>query len=240
MRYPFFARCLLLILAIGGLACAGFQAGDLFDHLNTEAPLSEATVADGLKEALRVGTQRAASALSQPGGFSDNPLLRLAIPKELDRLADALRTVGLGGQVDALEATMNRAAERAAGEAVPVFASAIASMTVQDAFGILNGPENAATEYFRVQTSDALRARFSPVVSDAMREVGLYRAYRDVVTKYEALPFSKPVAPDLETYVADHALLSLFQTLSEEEGRIREDPAARTTHLLRRVFGSIQ
>jgi hypothetical protein len=225
-------------IVLFGLGCAELGSIDLSGLPGVlDVPLSEATAASGLKEALRVGTERAASTLSADGGFSNDPLLRLALPGELDTLARSLRAVGLGGQVDALELSMNRAAERAAGEAIPVFASAIGAMTVPDAFDILNGESDAAPRYFEARTSEQLRARFSPVVQNAMEEVGVYRYLRNALTQYEALPFAKPAAPDIETHVTDRALAGLFTKLAEEEGRIREDPQARTTELLRRTFG---
>lgn len=227
----------LLCAAALGLGCAELGLSDLGELLDAGSPVSEATVDDGLREALRVGTQRAVSTLARRGGFADDPKLRLELPEELAPMATALRTVGLGARVDELELAMNRAAERAAGEALPIFASAIASMTLKDAVEILEGPPDAATQYFRRNTRDALAARFEPVVRDAMGNVGLYAAYGELVARYEAIPFAKPVPPDLTAQVTDGTLHGLFDTLAREEARIREDPAARTTALLRRVFG---
>jgi hypothetical protein len=202
----------------------------------TSAPLDEGTVTRGLQEALRVGTERAAGTLSAAGGFSDNQLLRIGLPDEYQRVASALRGIGLGGQVDELELSMNRAAEKAAGEATPVFASAISSMTVTDAFGILNGEADAATRYFEARTSDELRSRFTPVVTEAMSSVGVYQALQDVTAAYDALPFAKPPATDISAWVTDGALSGLFSTLAEEEQKIRDDPSARSSALLRQVF----
>lgn len=204
----------------------------------TSAPLSEEQVAAGLKQALQVGSDRATSVLSKAGGFSDDPLLRLGLPDELEPLASTLRNMGMGSTIDALELKMNEAAEAAVGEAAPVFGSAIASMTVQDAFAILKGNDDAATRYFEAHTSDELRTRFSPVVKNAMSQVGVYRSLENVFAAYETLPFSKPAAPDMASYISDGALAGLFQTLAKEEKKIRDDPAARSTALLRRVFGS--
>jgi hypothetical protein len=232
----FFVPLVLCFLLLGA-GCAELQAVDWQNVLEASAPLSEDTAAAGLKEALAVGTERAASTLSRAGGFSANQALRLSLPDELNGLARTLRSVGFGAQVDELEAAMNRAAERAAGEAVAVFAGAIREITLQDALGILRGPDDAATQYFRNATSAALRTRFAPVVEGAMAEVGVYDAYGELVTRYDAIPFAvKPKAPRLEDTVVDGALAGLWRTLAEEEARIREDPAARTTALLRRVF----
>lgn len=237
-------RTLVLQALLGATAAVALGCADLSSIALANLPgatggeLSEAGVASGLKEALRVGTERAASTLSTEGGFSENPLLRLALPEEFDSLTRSLRAVGLGGQVDALETSMNRAAEKAAGEAVPVFASAIGSMSVQDAFGILNGESDAATRYFEVHTSEQLRSRFTPVVQGAMGDVGVYRTLHNTLESYEKLPFAKPPAPNLEDYVTNRALAGLFATLADEEAQIRENPQARTTELLRRTFGA--
>jgi hypothetical protein len=151
-------------------------------------------------------------------------------------MADALSALGLGSQVAELELAMNRAAERASAEATEVFWKAIAQMTLQDAFGILNGGDTAATEYFRTRTSDALRARFRPLVDERMQQVGVYRIYEPLENRYAALPFVTKPALDLDAHVTDRALDGLFGMLAREERRIREDPAARSSELLRRVF----
>lgn len=234
---------LLRGLSIGmltlSLGCAELGNFDLSQVWALGAPLDQTTVASGLKQALDVGTRRTTASLSAPGGFSENPRLRIGLPGELGTLARALRQVGLGGQVDALEDSMNLAAEQAAAKAVPIFSSAITSMSIADAFEILNGPENAATSYFQERTSDALRAEFSPIAASAIKEVGLYQAYRDIVARYDAIPFSKPPALNLESYITDQTLNTLFGELAKEEALIRQNPAARSTALLRRVFGSV-
>jgi hypothetical protein len=224
----------LVLIVLAG--CAELEGFDLGGILAAGAPLDEATVASGLRQALEVGTERTTSTLSAPGGFSQSSLFRLRLPEALDPLATTLRTVGLSAQVDALEDSMNRAAEEAAGAALPVFTSAITSMSISDAFAILNGADDAATSYFREHTSEELRRRFSPIAESAMRDVGLYATYEQLVTQYERIPFTKPPAVDLEQYVADQTLAALFSEIAKEEARIREDPAARSTELLRRVF----
>ena len=240
-----FRAGLLALVGLFFLGCAEMQARmeaagiDMNDILVAGAPLDGPTVATGLKQALEVGTQRTTTTLSRPGAFGNDPILRLRLPGELGRVAEVLRGVGFGAQVDALENSMNRAAEEAAAQAVPVFTGAITQMTIADAFQILNGPDDAATQYFRERTSEALRARFRPVATNAMREVGLYSIYTEIVARYDQIPFTKPPAVDLEGYVADQTLAALFTEIAKEEGRIREDPAARSTALLRRVFGAV-
>ena len=235
------SRCLPLpvLLAIVLLlpACASVNMQDLQGLMGIEAPLDEPTVASGLKEALRIGTERASGTLSVDGGFGKNDLLRLALPEDLQKVGSRLRTLGLGDQVDALENQMNSAAERAAGEAVDVFASAIRSMTVQDAFSILDGPDNAATLYFQGRIEAELTSRFQPVVASVMEEMGVYRTYSSLIDRYNAIPLISSVDVDLESYIVSRTLSGLFSTLAGEELKIRQDPVARTTDLLKRVFG---
>ena len=224
----------VFFLSLGSLSCAGLQLSDVFD---TQAPLTESTVIDGLKEALRIGTERTSSSLSARGGFSDNLLLRIVYPDELASVTRTLRRIGLDSQVDEFETNMNRAAEQAAGEAIDVFVSAIGRMSVQDAFGILDGADDAATTYFQERTSEELRIRFAPVVNGVMEDVGVYQAYTSIIDAYNTIPLTTPVSFDLEEHILDGTLSGLFSVLADEELRIREDPLARTTALLKRVFG---
>lgn len=230
----FLSLAFILVLFPG---CASVNIADLGDLLTAEAPLNEETVTAGLKEALEVGTGRAVNALSAEGGFGASDVLRIPIPENLETMASRLRSVGLGDQVDRFEDQMNTAAEQAAGLAINVFAGAIRDMSIQDAFGILNGPQNAATVYFRDRTEVALTSRFGPVVDDVMQELGVVRVYEDLVTRYNAIPLVRPVEFDIQAYVVDRTLDGMFATLADEERRIREDPIARTTQLLQRVFG---
>lgn len=217
--------------------CASVDMAAINDLIGAQAPLDEETVASGLREALEVGTGRAVETLSADGGFGANDILRIPIPDNLETMASRLRSVGLGDQVDRFEDQMNTAAEQAAGLAVDAFAGAIRQMTIQDAFGILRGPENAATLYFRERTEAELTSLFGPVVDDVMQQLGIVRAYDDLVTRYNAIPLVRPVTFDIEAYVVDRTLDGMFSTLAQEEQRIREDPMARTTRLLQRVFG---
>lgn len=225
------------LLALATPGCAELQGFDLGALLPTGGSPGESTVADGLREALTIGTERASGELSLPGGFASDPRIRIGLPPQFDTVATPLRKLGLAGPLDSLVATLNTAAERAAGQAVPVFADAIRAMTLADAFEILNGPDDAATQYFREHTAAPLRTRFEPVVDASIRSVGLYDRYRDFVASYDALPIQKPEAPDLADYVTTRTLDGLFTVLADEEKAIRDDPAARTTALLRTVFG---
>lgn len=232
---------LSLVLIIIASGCATLQK-DMADILGgvsgAEATLDEATVVAGIREALRVGTNNTVLSTSKLDGYLGNQLIRIVIPEQMTSMASALRAVGLGSQVDELEVGMNRAAELAAGEAREIFWNAISGMTVSDAFGILNGGNTAATDYFRGRTSAALQARFHPIVQRKIEEVGLSRIYSRAADTYNSLPLSgAQKMVDLDEYVTDRALAGLFTVLATEERKIRQDPAARTTDLLRKVFG---
>jgi len=228
------ATGLALLLA----GCAGLNTGSVGDILQGTGPLDESTIVDGLREALHVGTERAVRTTSRRDGFFGNPRIHIPIPQELESVAGTLRSVGLGDHVDEFELAMNRAAEEASKEAVDVFWSAIRGLTWTDARGILEGDDTAATAFFRGRTEQELRARFEPIVTRKMTELGYVRTYERLVEAYSALPLTTKPAFDPEAYVTDRALDGLFTILGEEEKRIREDPLARTTALLRRVFGS--
>jgi len=238
-----FARRLLIFLfalaALMVFGCASLQNTDFGSILGGgDGELDEATVLAGLKEALTVGSGNAVTSTSAVDGFLGDALIRIALPDQLDDAASTLRSVGLGSYVDELEVAMNRAAEQAAGEARDIFWSAVTAMTIADAFAILRGHETAATDYFRAHTESELRARFAPIVAQKTESVGLGRLYRQAADAYATLPLTtKPELVDLDEYVTDEALDGLFTVLAREEQAIRQDPAARTTDLLRRVFG---
>lgn len=223
-----------------GVGCATLQE-DLAGVLDGAGigSLDEATVIAGLKEALEIGTGNTVMSTSKIDGFLGNQLIRIAVPDQLQSAASTLRTIGLGSQVDELETGMNRAAELAAGEAREIFWSAIKGMSVSDAFGILKGHDTAATEYFRGRTNEQLRERFRPIVEQKIGQIGLSRVYGRISEAYNNFaPAGSERLVDLDDYVTEKALGGLFTVLGQEERKIRQDPAARTTDLLRRVFGS--
>ena len=212
--------------------------GNLLNRSTTSPVLDESTVASGLKEALRVGSERAVSLTAAEDGFLDNSLIRIALPSQLQKMADTLRRIGMGSYVDQFEVAMNRAAERASGEAKGVFWDAITSMTLTDAMGILKGDKTAATDYFRKKTSSQLAEKFKPIVQEKMAEVGVYGDYTTLVNAYNALPLSSKPQFDLERYIVEKAQEGVFTMLAEEEVKIRQDPAKRTTELLKKVFAA--
>jgi len=200
-------------------------------------PLSEADIAAGLREALATGTSRAVGRIGVPDGFWANPSLNIPLPDSLKKVEKAMRALGQGRTVDEFHLSLNRAAEAAVPEAVPIFTNAIKAMTLADARQILDGPPTAATEYFRGKTLPALTGRFKPVVMHATSSVGATRKYKELAAKVGRYA-SGFEAQDLDAYVTERALSGLFRTLGEEERKIRQDPGARTSELLRKVFGN--
>jgi len=237
-----FRMFLLIAPAVLALGCAALQedlSGVLAGGAAGSGSLDETTVIAGLKEALRVGTGNTVLSTSKVDGFLANQLIRIAIPDQLQSAASTLRSIGLGSQVDELETGMNRAAELAAAEAREIFWSAITGMTVSDAFGILKGNDTAATEYFRGRTIEQLRERFRPIVEQKIGQIGLSRVYGRISAAYNNIaPAGSERLVDLDDYVTEKALGGLFTVLGQEERKIRQDPLARTTDLLRRVFGN--
>jgi len=199
-------------------------------------PLSEADIAAGLREALATGTGRAVGRIGVPDGFWTNPQLNIPLPENLKKVEKALRALGQGRTVDEFHLSLNRAAEAAVPEALPIVTQAIRGMTLADARQILDGPPTAATDYFRGKTLPALTSRFKPVVMNATGSVGATRKYKELAAKVGRYA-SGFEAQDLDAYVTERALSGLFRTLGEEEMKIRRDPAARTSEILRRVFG---
>ena len=219
---------------------AGFQ--DLLDSakkiLGQEEGLTENEIIQGLKEALEIGTSNAVGIVSKLDGYYQNPNIKIPLPEDVRKFEKILRTTGFGQQVDQFELSMNRAAERAAPEAKSIFWDAIKQMKFEDARKILNGRENEATLYFKDKTSDRLRKIFKPITHQAMSEVGVTRSYQAIDDKVKTIPFADQLSFDLDQYVTDKALDGLFFMLAAEEKKIRENPAARVTDLLKKVFGS--
>jgi hypothetical protein len=213
---------------------AGKEAG-----LLESSGLSNDEMIEGLKEALSVGVDRAVNFLGQPGGYLNHEAVRIPMPDSLQNGAKVARTLGKDELVDDFVVSMNQAAERAVPEAVEVFTDAIREMTFEDAEKILNGPDDAATRYFERTSSDDLTARFLPIVDKATDEVGVTRKYKDFTDSLgPATNLMDMRALDLDAYVTEKGLDGLFLVLAREEKKIRENPAARTTEILKKVFGS--
>ncbi len=196
-------------------------------------------IAGGLREALERGVRTAVAQLGQPDGFFAHPRVRIPLPEHLQRLSGGLRMLGQGQYVDAFELTMNRAAEAAVPEAATILVEAVRNMTLEDARKILNGADDAATQYFRRVGEERLRARLRPLIAQATRQAEVTRAYNDLTKSLAFLGDAVDTRPlDLDRYVTGKALEGLFLMIAEEERRIRQNPAARTSELLRKVFGA--
>lgn len=191
----------------------------------------------GLKEALAVGTERAVASLGRADGYFGNAAVKILMPSSLQKVAEVARMAGYQKQVDEFILSMNRAAEAAAPLAAGIFGDAIRAMTFDDVRGILTGGDTAATDFFRRKTHDKLYAAFKPVVSKKVDEVGATRAYKSMIGQYEAVPMMSRKSLDLDNYVTEKSLDGLFYMLAQEEKSIRTNPAARTTDLLKSVFG---
>jgi len=200
--------------------------------------LSSAEIGAGLREALRVGSERVTASLGQIDGFNTNPDVHIPLPQSLQTVQSALAMVGMSGLADDLELRMNRAAETAVPQAKELFFQAISEMTLEDAQGILSGPDDAATKYFQGKMTGPLTERFTPVVNQELADAGAVQAYDQMMGDYRELPFAPDVQANLTPYVVERALDGMFLMLAREEAAIRQDPAARTTELLQTVFGS--
>jgi hypothetical protein len=205
--------------------------------LRQREQLSNDRIVAGLKEALQVGTGNAVNLTGKVDGYFRNQAIKILMPKQLQTLEKGLRAIGYGSQVDEFVLSMNRAAEKAAPEARKIFVGAIREMSITDARRILTGGDTAATEYFKSKTTDKLTTAFRPVVEKAMNEVGVTRQYKELVGRYQSIPFARSQSLDIDQYVVTKALDGLFYVLGEEERKIRKDPVARVTSLLKDVFG---
>src|SRR5690606_31374363 len=229
---------LLLAVVLGSCTTAQINQaiGDVNRTLGSSPTSSE--VAEGLKEALIKGVSWGADLVSQTDGYFGNPEIKIPFPPDVKKVEDRLRQIGLGGEVDKFILTLNRGAEDAAREAKPIFIGAIKSMTIQDAWSILRGEDDAATQYLRRTTGERLAEKFKPVIKASLDKVNATRYYSDKVTTYNRIPLVEKVNPDLDDYATNKAIDGLFVMIAKEEKRIREDPVARTTELLKKVFGA--
>jgi hypothetical protein len=234
MKYPLLTIAILLLAA----APASAQFDRIFPGLGRSQPagLSEVKIGSGLKEALKVGTEKAVNLTGKTDGYFMNQAIKILMPERLRTMESGLRAVGFGPRVDEFVLSMNRAAERAAPHAKKIFWDAVGEMTFDDAQKILNGPQTAATEYFKAKTTDKLAVAFRPVVDQAMNEVGVARQYKELVGRFQGIPFMNMEAFDLDRYVVGKSLDGLFYMVGQEEINIRTNPAARVTELLREVF----
>lgn len=231
---------IILVLAPFASGYAGW--GDILKSvkktIERSSGTSQSEIVEGLKEALEIGTANTVQALSQKDGYYGNPKLNIPLPQSVQTVEKVLRAAGLGSQLDRFELSMNRAAEKAAPEAESLFVDAIKAMTFSDAEQILKGADNAATVYFKEKTSNQLQTIFKPIVHRTMENVGVTQSYQSLSEKIKTIPFAGNYTIDLDAYVTEKSIDGLFIRLAEEEAKIRHDPAARVTELLKKVFNT--
>ena len=207
------------------------------EQLPSSGSIGDVRIGQALKEALQVGTANAVALTGKTDGYFKNQTIKILMPERLRTLESGVRAVGYGAEVDELVLGMNRAAERAAPQAKQIFWDAIGAMTIDDARKILNSGDTAATDYFRTKTTEPLTTSFQPIVQQSMRQVGVTRQYNDLLGRARAIPFLNVEAYDLDHYVVGKALDGLFHVVGDEEKKIRTNPSARVTDLLKEVFG---
>lgn len=239
-------RIALLISAFSLSGCANNSEllgglGDIAGQVAGQSggALSIADISAGLKQALTVGSGEVVSQLGQQNGFNADPLIRIPLPNALVSVRDVAAKVGLDSSFNTLENRLNEAAEKAVPKTRQLFVNSIRQMTLQDAQGILQGPDDAATSFFRRtmggQLSDAMR----PIIDDSLSQVGAVRGFQQLLASYRQIPFAPPVEADLTAHVLEKGLDGVWHYMAEEEAAIRQNPVKRTTDLLRRVFGSV-
>ena len=231
------------VAVLGLFFCAGLLQAQFLSipgfggKAKTAAVLDDARIGSGLKEALSVGTQRAVRLVDHPGGYLDNEAIKILLPQNVRPVEKVLRGLGQGVRVDEFVASMNHAAESAAPEAETIFADAITEMTIDDARKLLNGGDTSITEYFKSKTSARLAVAFRPHVEAAMSRNGVTQQYEALVGQVPWMPFGSGSSLDINGYVVNKALDGLFYMLGQQEKEIRTNPVARSTALLKQVFG---
>ncbi|MCX6206231.1 MAG: DUF4197 domain-containing protein [Bacteroidetes bacterium] len=212
-----------------------FITCSLFSVSNAQSFKTE-DIAKGLKEALKVGTSRSIDLLSKPDGFFGNAAVKILMPPEAEKIEKTLRNLGFNKQVDDAILSMNRAAEDASKSAAPIFVKAIQDMSIDDAVGILKGKDDAATKYLQTKTTDSLTKSFRPIIEESLKKVDATKSWNSLVTQYNKFSFKK-INPDLAAYVTERSLNGIYLQIAAEEAKIRKDPLARSSDLLKKLFG---
>ncbi len=236
----------ILSCALTGTAQAQFDIlksakevlGSLGGSTGDAGALTDAEIDDGLIEALRVGTERVVRQVGTTDGYNLDPDIHIPLPGVLTDVQMVLKTIGMSSLADDLELRLNRAAEAAAPEAKALFWQAIDEMTMDDVRQIYDGPDDAATRYFQDQMTPPLATRMQPVVDRSLAEVGAIQSYDTMMGQYKSMPFVPDVKADLTSYIVEKAMDGIFHYVAKEEAAIRNNPAARTTELLQKVFGA--
>lgn len=222
------------------LALQLFSCGELQQVINQLPQTTTGTgtldIAAGLRQALDMGVDKQVKKLTSENGFLKNELVKIVLPEELQKVDKTLRNIGLGNLADEGIKVLNRAAEDAVGEATPIFVNAIKGITFSDAKSILLGSDNAATQYLTNATQQALYSKFNPVIKNSFAKVGADKIWKNLITKYNSIPLTKKINPDLTDYVTQEALNGVYTMIAVEEKEIRTKVSSRTTDLLRKVF----
>jgi hypothetical protein len=236
-----FAWCLFTVLLLPMPASSQFRLPDWLKRIPSSSGITEAEAGQGVKEALIQGVTRAVMNLHKTDGFYGSEFYKVLLPPDSRKAESTLRRIGLGGQVDKAILAINRGAEDAVGTATPIFTNAIKEMTLTDALGIVRGNKDAATQYFRQKTSQQLIEAFTPSVKTSLDKTHATKYYADIANTYNRLPTSfNKVDPDLTSYVVGKAVDALFDQIAKEEANIRSNPVARTTAILKKVFGAVK
>lgn len=222
------------ILIFQFLACGELQ--DIVNQLPQGTTIGNAEIANGLKEALNLGITKQVTKLTQENGFFKNELVKILLPEELQKVDKTLRDIGLSNLADEGLKILNRAAEDAVGEATPIFVNAIKGITFSDAKNILLGSNDAATQYLSSSTKAELYNKFSPIINNSFKKVGADKIWNNLITKYNNIPLTNNVNPDLTDYVTQEALNGVYTMIAIEEKEIRTKISSRSTDLLRKVF----
>lgn len=226
-------KLLILLIVFNLTACAELQ--QVVNQL-PQGAIGNEEIASGLRQALDFGINKQVSKLTQTDGFFRNELVKIVLPEELRKVDKTLRDVGLGNLADEGLKVLNRAAEDAVKEATPIFIDAVKGITFADAKTILLGNDNAATHYLSSRTETALYAKFNPVIKKSFNKVGADQIWKNLITRYNALPLTSDVNPDLTDYVTKEALKGVYTMIAVEEKEIRTNFSSRSTDLLKRVF----
>jgi len=228
-------RIIALFLLLNLFACAELQ--QVVNQLpQGNGSISQLDIGNGLRQALDLGIDKQVSKLTLEDGFFKNELVKILLPEELQKVDKALRDIGLSSLADEGLKVLNRAAEDAVGEATPIFIEAVKGITFNDAKNILLGNKDAATQYLNGRTQTALYDKFNPVIKNSFAKVGADQIWSNLINKYNAIPFTSNVNPDLTDYVTNEALKGVYKMIAVEELEIREKVSSRTTSLLQKVF----
>jgi len=229
------ASCFLFISSCDVQSQA--QLGNILKQAGATGTPTTLEIASGIKQALEIGTSNGADKLSAKDGFLGNMAVKILFPPEAQKVENALRGIGLGSVADNVITSLNRAAEDAAQEAKPIFIAAVRQMTITDATNILMGKQDAATEYFKRVTTAQLMSKFSPIIGNSLNKVGATKYWTEAANSYNKIPLVKQVTADLNAYVTQKAIDGMFKQVAQEELQIRENINARSTTLLKKVFG---